>query len=186
MCSVAPPWYVSLRGRPPPRPRAGPRAGCQDHDSERRELEAQIAAAVAAKARVTAKIAVVEGMVTTLTAHMHEAALQHRRVAAYHARVMDRLTEEAVAASLTGDFTQSRRTMAHLDRVSDRLRTLDGRVAEDMASLGKANFVLLERALKLDELDRELAACYGRRVRLPPSGKYVCSRRGESRVGECP
>jgi hypothetical protein len=89
--------------------------------------------------------------------------------------------EEAVAASLTGDFTQSRRTMAHLDRVSDRLRTLDGRVAEDMASLGKANFVLLERALKLDELDRELAACYGRRVRLPPSGKYVCSRRGESR-----
>ena len=45
-------------------------------------------------------------------------------VAAFRERTVDTLTNHAIQASLTGDFTKSRATMRVLDKVSDRLREL--------------------------------------------------------------
>jgi hypothetical protein len=45
-------------------------------------------------------------------------------VAAFRERTVETLTNHAIQASLTGDFTKSRSTMRVLDKVSDRLRDL--------------------------------------------------------------
>lgn len=175
MCSLAPPWYTSLQRRQRCAPWRRVRADCTNDDEEvlaladkRRILEAEISGTQAAQARVREKLAIVAGMVEELTRHMHESAVQAHRVTAYREKLIDRLSEEAIAASLSGDFTQSRRTMRHLDKVTDRLRVLDERVTSDMTAIGKAQFVTLERENKLEELDRKLADCYARRLRLPP------------------
>ena len=174
MCSLAPHWYTSLQRRQRCAPWRRVRADCTDDEEvlaladKRRILEAEISGTQAAQVRVREKLAIVAGMVEELTRHMHESAVQAHRVTAYREKLIDRLSEEAIAASLSGDFTQSRRTMRHLDKVTDRLRVLDERVTSDMTAIGKAQFVTLERENKLEELDRKLADCYARRLRLPP------------------
>lgn len=45
-------------------------------------------------------------------------------VAAFKERTVERLTQQAIEASLTGDFRRSRATMRTLDMVTDRLRQL--------------------------------------------------------------
>jgi hypothetical protein len=175
MCSLAPPWYTSLQRRQRCAPWRRVRADRSNDDEEvlaladkRRILEAEISGTQKAQVRVREKLTIVAGMVEELTRHMHESAVQAHRVTAYREKLINRLSDEAIAASLSGDFTQSRRTMRHLDKVTDRLRVLDERVTSDMAAICKAQFVTLERENKLEELDRKLADCYARRLRLPP------------------
>lgn len=115
--------------------------------------------AVAFRIDTEAKLVTLETVTAELWAHAAESAMQCLRVEAYRTKLIDRLTDESIEASLTGDFTKPRKTMRHLDKVTDRRRILGERVASDMESLRKAAFVRAEHESRLDVADKTKLFC---------------------------
>lgn len=162
MATVAPPWYASLRARRPRRTAIKNR-GADDElialAGERAVLVGEYAEAVACRARTETKLVILERVTAELEAHAADAGMQCLRVTAYRAKLIARLTDESIAASLSGDFTTSRRTMAHLDKVTDRQLVLGERVASGMESLRKAAFVRADHESQLEVADKTKLRC---------------------------
>lgn len=161
-CAV-PAWYKSLGARPKPRRAARKNDAADDErialEDKRAVLAGEIRAAAAERRKSEARLEAVAKITAGLWAHAGETVEHLRRVVAYRAKVIDRLTDEAIEASLTGDFTKSRKTMAHLDRVTDRQRVLGERVASDMESLRKAEFVRADHETRLEMTDKTRLLC---------------------------
>jgi hypothetical protein len=162
MACAAPAWYKSLSARRPRRA-ALKNAAADDQMialvDKRTILVAEYEDAVAYRARTVAQLGRLAAMTAALHDHAAEAVVQCYSVAAYRAKVISRLTDEAIEASLSGDFTKSRNTMRHLDKVTDRQRVLGERVASDVESLRKAAFVTADHESRIDAADRTKLLC---------------------------
>ena len=162
MACVAPAWYKSLAARRPRRTALKNDAADDEIVAladKRAVLEGEYADAVAYRARTVAQLGTLETLTAALHEHAAEAVVQCYSVAAYRAKLIERLTDEAIEASLSGDFTKSRKTMRHLDKVTDRQRVLGERVASDVESLRKAAFVQAEHESRLGVADRTKLLC---------------------------
>lgn len=128
MSCVAPDWYRRLARR---RPRVVVR---QETDAQIQEKAALLEAQADLLTEISnskeyteeAKNAIseLETIISTLGTHQTKLAETIATVAAFRERTVEMLTQHAIQASLTGDFTKSRSTMRVLDKVSDRLRDL--------------------------------------------------------------
>ena len=162
MACAAPAWYKSLSARRPRRA-ALKNAAADDQlialVDKRTILVAEYEDAAACRLRAKAKLQTLADMTAVLRAHAAEATMQCLSVTVYRAKVISRLTEEVIEASLSGDFTKSRNTMRHLDKVTDRQRALGERVASDVESLRKAAFVTAEQESRIDAADNTKLLC---------------------------
>lgn len=166
MACAAPVWYKSLgaRRRLTRAARDGAAAAAAEDEvvmlvDKRRILVGEYREAAAFRALTEDKLKILARVTAELSAHALEANEQCFRVTAYRAGLIDRLTAESIAASLSGDFTRARKTMAHLDKVTDRQRVLGDRVASDMESLRKAAFVRAEHESRLEVADLTKLMC---------------------------
>ena len=160
MACVAPAWYKSLGARR--RPRAAAAAIADDLivlADKRQILVGEYREALAYRARTVAKLKILARVTDEVWAHALQANEQCFAVTAYREKLIARLTDEAIVASLSGDFTKSRQTMAHLDKVTDRQRVLGQRVASDLESLRKGAFVRGEHEMRLEVADKTALMC---------------------------